>query len=569
MRGGMSLFRVLNEMRLDGSLCDAVIRVGEVDFNVHKAILSGYSPYFRALFTRWGSLDQRVYNIPDVSPEIMDLIIHYMYTQDIQVTVDEMETLLATAIYLLIDDLIYTCCEILQEHLSPDNCLRIWQFADAHSCYELRDQAYKYALHHFEDVVFSPSGNLLDLTVEHLSDFLENDELNIKDEKTVFQAIDLWIRYNPSVRKQHIVNLLPKVRLALVDTEYFLENIKKNQFVSSVWECQPIIARAMKAMYFSYMTDPHTRLSDPFTRPRLPYSILFAIGGLSGTSTMNTMETYDSKLDSWKCISSTEQRARAGHGTAFLNGLVYVIGGFDNGECSSSVCTFNPMDGTWNESAPMHYSRSYVSVAVLDGFIYAMGGSNGNMRLNTAERYDPSSNQWSLIPSMHEQRSEASAATLNGKIYICGGFNGNEYLLTAECYDPHHDQWTLIEPMHMRRSGLGVAVLNNKVFAVGGFDGDSCMQSIEAFDPQTNSWRILAPMFNQRRNFGIEVMDDRLYVIGGNSSEGTTSTCEYYDVYKDKWFEVKDMNISRSAVSCCVVSGLPNVTAYITERGLR
>ncbi|XP_058268347.1 kelch-like protein 10 [Hemibagrus wyckioides] len=42
----MSLFRVLNEMRLDGSLCDAMLRMGEVEYNVHKTILSGYSKYF-------------------------------------------------------------------------------------------------------------------------------------------------------------------------------------------------------------------------------------------------------------------------------------------------------------------------------------------------------------------------------------------------------------------------------------------------------------------------------------------------------------------------------------------
>ncbi|XP_058245030.1 kelch-like protein 10 [Hemibagrus wyckioides] len=562
----MSLFRVLNEMRLDGSLCDAVLRVGEVDFNVHKTILSGYSQYFRALFTRWDSLDQRVYNIPDVSPEMMEIIIHYMYTQHIQVTVDEIETLLATAIYLVVDDLISSCCELLQEHLSPDNCLRVWQFADAHSCCELRDQAYMYTVHHFEDVVFSPSGSLLDLTVEKLSDILENDELNIKEEKIAFQAIYLWIRYDPSVRMQHLVNLLPKVRLALVAPEYFLENIKKNEYVSSLPECQPIITRAMKAMHFSNMAEPYNRFSDLFTRPRLPYSTLFAIGGFNGESAMSTMETYDSKLDSWKCISSTEQLAQAYHGTVFLDGLVYIIGGLDSMGCFNTTCTFNPLEGTWSEAAPMHSCRGYVSVAVLDGCIFAMGGFDGTEVLNTAECYEPSSNQWSVIPSMHEQRSDASAAALNGKIYICGGFNGDECLITAECYDPDHEQWTLIEPMHMRRCGLGVAVLNNRLFAVGGSDGDSRMQSIEAFDPQTNSWRILSPMFTQRSNFGIEVMDGRLYVIGGYSSEGTTSTCEYYDVYKDEWFEVQNMNISRSAISCCVVSGLPNITDYITDR---
>ncbi|XP_047672917.1 kelch-like protein 10 [Tachysurus fulvidraco] len=559
---------LLNEMRLDGSLCDAVLRVDEVDFKVHKNILSAYSPYFRDLFRRWSNLDQRVYNITGVSPKIMDLIIHYMYTQDIQVTTDKVETLLDAANHLLIHELVMSCCEFLKDHLNPDNCVRIWQYADANAYYELRDQAYMYTLHHFEDVVFSQSGKFLELTMEQLSDILENDELNIKEEKTAFQAVFLWIRHEPSVRTQHIVNLLPKVRLSLVTREYFLENIKKNPVVSSVCECQPIIAHAMKAMNDSKMAEPNTRLLDPFTRPRLPYSILFAIGGFSGTSPTNIVETYDSKLDSWMCISSRAERARAYHGTVFLDGLVYVIGGYDIIEYFNSTCTFNPLDGTWKDVAPMHSPRGYVSVTVLDGYIYAMGGFDGTVSLNSAECYQPSTNQWSLIPSMHERRSDASAATLNGKIYICGGCNENECHFTAECFDPYSNQWTLIEPMHMSRSGLGVVALNNQLFAIGGFDGVTPMQSIEAFNPRTNSWRFLSPMFNPRSNFGIEVMDGHLYVIGGCNDEGTTSRCEYYDVYKDEWFKIQNMNICHSAVSCCVVSGLPNITDYTTKRDL-
>lgn len=60
-------------------------------------------------------------------------------------------------------------------------------------------------------------------------------------------------------------------------------------------------------------------------------------------------------------------------------------------ECFNTTCTFNPLDGTWNEAAPMHSRRGYVSVVVLDGYIYAMGGFEGTQILNTAECYEPSS----------------------------------------------------------------------------------------------------------------------------------------------------------------------------------
>ena len=38
---------VFNELSLEGELCDVVIQVEELEFNAHKAILCGCSPFFR------------------------------------------------------------------------------------------------------------------------------------------------------------------------------------------------------------------------------------------------------------------------------------------------------------------------------------------------------------------------------------------------------------------------------------------------------------------------------------------------------------------------------------------
>ncbi|XP_032533064.1 G2/M phase-specific E3 ubiquitin-protein ligase-like [Chiroxiphia lanceolata] len=70
---------------------------------------------------------------------------------------------------------------------------------------------------------------------------------------------------------------------------------------------------------------------------------------------------------------------------------------------------------TWQQVAPVHSQRCYVSITVVDNFIYAMGGFDGYIQLNTAERYDPDTNQWTLITPKHERRSDAKATTLNGK----------------------------------------------------------------------------------------------------------------------------------------------------------
>ena len=40
-------FNIFNELRLEGQLCDVVIKVDGVEFKAHKNILCAFSSYFR------------------------------------------------------------------------------------------------------------------------------------------------------------------------------------------------------------------------------------------------------------------------------------------------------------------------------------------------------------------------------------------------------------------------------------------------------------------------------------------------------------------------------------------
>lgn len=151
-------------------------------------------------------------------------------------------------------------------------------------------------------------------------------------------------------------------------------------------------------------------------RPRVPHEVLFAIGGWSGGSPTNYVETYDTRADRWVKVEEVDPTGpRAYHGTAVVAYNIYVIGGFDGMDYFNSCRCFNAVHKYWKEVAPMHARRCYVSTAVLSELIYAMGGYDGHHRQNTAEKYNPKTNQWSLIAPMNMQRSDASACTLKGK----------------------------------------------------------------------------------------------------------------------------------------------------------
>ncbi|KAM6951115.1 kelch-like protein 10 [Aplochiton taeniatus] len=557
---------VFNELRLEGQFCDVVIKVQEVEFNAHKNILCSCSSYFRALFTSgWNKSEKRVYTIPGISPEMMRAIIEYAYTRSLSITEENVEPLLVAADQFCILGIVQTCCDFLESQLCLENCIGICNFADFYSCHELRNRAFRFILHRFEKMV-DVSQEFLEMTVAQLGEVIEKDELNVKQENVVFEAILKWIGHAPSKRNQDIALLLPKVRTALMKPDYFLINVKENFLVKSNAECRPIVIRALKALYELHMNGPDiAKFVNPLCRPRLPYCILLVIGGWSGGSPTNAIEAYDARADRWLKVTQDET-PRAYHGAVYLNGCVYCIGGFDSVDYFNSVRKFNPVTHIWSQVAPMHSRRCYVSVTVLDGHIYTMGGFDGYVRVNTAERYEPETNQWTLIAPMHEKRSDASAATLHDKVYICGGFNGAECLFNAECYCPKTNQWTLIAPMRSRRSGVGVIAYHDRLYAVGGFDGANRLQSAEVYNPLINSWNVLPPMFNPRSNFGIEVVDDLLYVMGGFNGFSTTVNVELYDDRTEEWHDAQDMVTCRSALGCCVVSGLPNVSEYTAPR---
>ncbi|XP_048042623.1 kelch-like protein 10 isoform X1 [Megalobrama amblycephala] len=560
-------FNFFDEAQLHGELTDVIIKVHGKEFEAHKIIMCACSPYFRMLFsTSINPENKHSYDIPGVSSDIMSLLIQYAYGRPVLISKENVSELLLAADQFLVSGLIEVCCEFLEAQLRSENCIGICGFTERfHSCSELHHKAKLFILQHFEEVLLV-SEEFLELSLEQLKEITDKDELNVKQEKVVFEAVLRWISHAPENRRQHIAVLLPKVRMGLMSCEYFMNSVRSNTLLSENKACSAILDNAMKAIFDLPVEGAAT--SAQLTRPRLPYEILLAIGGWDVSIATSRIEAYDARADRWVIVSQEDGRPRTDHGTAVLGGFVYCIGGFDGENYCSSVRKFNPITHTWHEVGPMYERRCYASVAVLDGLIYAIGGCDGYQHLKTAERYDPNTNQWTMLAPMIQRRSGAGATSLQGRVYICGGFTGAECLFTAESFNPETNQWTFIAPMGSCRRDVGVIAYGDLVYAVGGFDRAGHLRSAEAYDPLTDRWHDVEPLNNPRSNFGIEVLDDKLFVVGGfrESVFRTCSSVEYYDQRTKKWNEACDMSTSCSAVSCCVISGLPDVTPYVVSR---
>lgn len=67
--------------------------------------------------------------------------------------------------------------------------------------------------------VATQSDEFLHLPLEELNSIILEDELNVKSEEVVWEAVLRWVNYDPDNRWQHTVKLMGSIRLGLLDTQ--------------------------------------------------------------------------------------------------------------------------------------------------------------------------------------------------------------------------------------------------------------------------------------------------------------------------------------------------------------
>ncbi|XP_068174067.1 kelch-like protein 10 [Antennarius striatus] len=486
----------------------------------------------------------------------MKIIIDFAYSGSVSVTKDNVHELLIAADYLIVDDIVDACNNYLEENLTTDNCISLRRFTISGP--QVLHKAHFLLMNKFEEVVSSEM--FLELSLQELTDILDSDELNVNDEKTVYEAAVRWINHAPEQRTSHLPALLSKARLAL-SSIHDIETLKSDPYLSNNTQCVQILDGVLRLKHqLSNSTPPMSFCSNLAARPRLPNAIIFTNGGCSVNGISNITEVYDIRADRWLDITNHQEKPRSHHDTVYHNGFIYCIGGYDGKECCNSVRKFDVKRSIWLQATPMKQRRFNVRAACLDGYIYALGGDDGEHHLRTAERYKPEMDQWSLIAPMKDDRSHAGCAAFNKKIYVCGGINGGNILRSCEFYCPEFDQWTNFTDMSTTRCGLGVVLYDNQIFALG---GDNNSRSVEAYNPQTDEWRKIPHMLTDHNDFyfGTAVINNKLFVMGA-----INDSVQYYDAKTNAWKKAGQMRTARWGLSCCAISNLPSLKQYTTSR---
>jgi len=550
------MMKSLSSLRQEESLCDVTLIVGSTSIKAHKIVLAAATPYFNAMFTNQmleSSLQE--VTIQELDAQCIVELVNFIYGENLIVRTENVQNLLSAASLLQITCVKDACVSFLMKKLHPENCLTVRHLADMYSAAELLQAANSFLDKNFVDV--SQCNEFLQLQFDDLAELIKKDDLNIRSEEQIFEAVLSWVKTDCEGRKGHLPELLKYVRLPLLSPQYLSDRVLSEEIIRSNIVCRDLIDEAKD---FMLMPERRKHLKSERTLPRRcseAAGLIYIVGGLTSSGeSLSTVEKYDTILGKWTpVLPMAIQRSRVG--VAILDGKLYAIGGFDGNVRLNDVERYDPNTNSWKKVCPMNIRRSAVGAAVLANKIYVVGGYDGNSSLNSVECYDSEMNQWKFVASMSTLRSAAGVTSLNGKLYSAGGHDGLTIFSSVEAYDSTLRQWRLVAPMSVRRCRLGLTVLNSRIYATGGYDGSSFLSSVEYYDICNDQWIYVAPMTKRRSRVSSVTLGGKIFDVGGYDGATNLSTIETYDPWANEWTSETEMGMHDGGVG---VGVLPRLT---------
>ena len=253
--------------------------------------------------------------------------------------------------------------------------------------------------------------------------------------------------------------------------------------------------------------------------------VIYVIGGFDGTgANTDVVEAYDTETGEWSTKAPLPVALDHAAAAAF-EGKVYVIGGYTSlaaGEISSAVYEYDPSEDEWTARAEMPLPRAAAAAVELHGVIYVFGGVGPSPDVPVA--YVPAFDGWFEIAPMSAPREHLTASAVGDAIYVIGGRqNTVENVDTVEVYVPEDDAWTTLTAMPTSRGGLTSAVLDGRIHVLGGEDlapGGDTFGEHEVYQPGSDAWRLAPELPTPRHGLAAQVVGGRLYVIGGGVAPG-------------------------------------------------
>jgi len=270
----------------------------------------------------------------------------------------------------------------------------------------------------------------------------------------------------------------------------------------------------------------------------------------------------------WTAAAALPGGARQETAVVALDGMVYVLGGFDGGgTVVDDVEVFDPVLGTWSTAAPLPVAMHHANAAVADGKIWVLGYLTGFDFAAHGDvwSYEPIGNAWTPRATMPlgTERGASSVGANGNDIYVAGGLREGGAVADFSVFAATTGTggaWTGLLDMPANRDHGGGGVIAGIFYAAGGRSAaiGSHVPELLAWDPATPAvWTVKTPMPTSRGGIATAVMAGELFVFGGEGNDDLPSAVfeqtESYDPLTDAWTTRQAMLTPRHGTGAATV----------------
>ncbi|XP_077437115.1 kelch-like protein 41a [Vanacampus margaritifer] len=512
----------LKELLNENKLVDCILKVGDKSIPCHRLILAACSPYFRELyFSEDGrEVDQKEVVLEDLDAAVMEAIVHYMYSAEIDISDDNVQTVMAVASRFQIPSVFTVCVNFLQQKLTTKNCLAIFRLGLMVNCPRLAIAARDYIADRF--ITISKDEDFLELAPPELFALIGADALNVEKEEMVFETLMKWIRKDKENRIKSLPEAFECIRFRLLPEKYFKEKVEKDDLIKS----DPEIAQKVK-------------------------EIKEAFAGKLPEKKKGDAEGEEAKLPGY--LNDTRRYGMfAKDLVLMINDTAAVAYDGQENECFLAAMT---------EQIP----RNHVSLVSKKNNLYVLGGlfvdedNKDNLLQCYFYQMDNLAGGWIALPPMPSPRCLFAMGEFDNLIFAVAGkdLESNESHDTVMCYDTEKMKWTETKKLPLRVHGHCAVSENGLVYCFGGkTDDNKPTNKMFAYNHKRSEWKEVSSMKTPRSMFGAVIHKGRIIVAGGVNEEGLTAACEGYDFSTNKWSPFTDFPQERSSINLVSCGGL-------------
>jgi len=230
-------------------------------------------------------------------------------------------------------------------------------------------------------------------------------------------------------RKEKAFDVLKCTRLALLAPRFLLDEVENNELFQSP-KCVALINQAKKWLMLPFEERKQEACALAKARLHSPVQeILVVIGGICNNKKLKEVDFYH-KNKGWQSLAeiSTEHQNMHSYSVIAHDNDIYITGGHSSNQCTVDIVSvYQSRYQKWIRLKSMNQTRERHGSACVDGHIYVVGGlMAGKLKrkpcvLNDVERFNPMTQTWESVKNLPRRCYSPGVINYRNKLYVIGG----------------------------------------------------------------------------------------------------------------------------------------------------